>query len=204
MKIICIGRNYTDHAKELGNRIPDEPVIFLKPETALIPKGHPFHYPAFTNNLHYEVELVVKISRNGKKIEEKFAHKYYDQIGVGIDFTARDIQSKLKEKGLPWEKAKGWDYSAPVSQQFLNKSELPHPDNISFGLKKNRVWVQNGQSKDMLFSIDQIIAHVSKFFMLKMGDLIFTGTPSGVGEVAIGDRLEAFIENRSMLQLKVL
>jgi 2-keto-4-pentenoate hydratase/2-oxohepta-3-ene-1,7-dioic acid hydratase in catechol pathway len=201
MKIICIGRNYVDHAKELGNKIPDEPVIFLKPETALIPKGHPFYYPEFTNDLHFEVELVVKISRNGKKIEERFAHKYYDSVGIGIDFTARDIQSKLKAKGLPWEKAKGWDYSAPLSKDFILLNDLKDPNNVHFGLKKNGEWVQKGQSEDMLFSIDQLIAHVSKYFMLKMGDLIFTGTPAGVGSVEIGDKLEAFINDKSMLKL---
>jgi len=203
MKIICVGRNYVDHAKELGNKVPNEPVIFLKPETALIPKGHPFHYPAFTNDLHYEVELVVKISRNGKKIEEKFAHKYYDSIGIGIDFTARDLQSKLKAKGLPWEKAKGWDYSAPLSRDFINIRDFKNASDICFGLKKNGEWVQQGQSADMLFSIDQLIAHVSKYFMLKMGDLIFTGTPEGVGSVEIDDKLVAYIEGKSMLKLTV-
>ena len=203
MKIICIGRNYADHAKELGNKVPDEPVIFLKPETALIPKGHPFHYPAFTNDLHYEVELVVKISRNGKKIEENFAYKYYDSIGIGIDFTARDLQSELKAKGLPWEKAKGWDFSAPVSQEFININEFQNIHEIEFGLKKNDVWVQQGTSSDMLFSIDQLITHISKYFTLKMGDLIFTGTPAGVGSVEIGDKLEAFIDDKSMLSLTV-
>ena len=203
MKIICIGRNYADHAKELGNKIPDEPVIFLKPETALIPKGHPFHYPAFTNDLHYETELVVKISRNGKKIEEKFAHKYYDSIGIGIDFTARDLQSKLKAKGLPWEKAKGWDFSAPVSKQFINIVDLQDVHDIGFGLKKNGEWVQQGTSSDMLFNIDQLITHISKYFTLKLGDLIFTGTPAGVGSVEIGDKLEAFIGDKKMLSLTV-
>lgn len=203
MKIICVGRNYVDHARELGNQVPDEPVIFLKPETALIPKGHPFHYPAFTNDLHYEVELVVKISRNGKKLEERFAHKYYDSIGIGIDFTARDLQTQLKAKGLPWEKAKGWDYSAPLSKNFIAITDLKNPDNIEFGLKKNGKWVQQGHSADMLFNINQLIAHISKYFMLKMGDLIFTGTPVGVGSVEIGDELEAFIEGKSMLKLTV-
>lgn len=203
MKIICIGRNYADHAKELGNKIPDEPVIFLKPETALIPKGHPFHYPAFTNDLHYETELVVKISRNGKKIEEKFAHKYYDSIGIGIDFTARDLQSKLKAKGLPWEKAKSWDFSAPVSKQFINIVDLQDVHDIGFGLKKNGEWVQQGTSSDMLFNIDQLITHISKYFTLKLGDLIFTGTPAGVGSVDIGDKLVAFIGDKKMLSLTV-
>ena len=203
MKIICVGRNYANHAKELGNQLPKEPVIFLKPETALIPKNHPFHYPAFTNDLHYEVELVVKISRNGKKIEEKFAHKYYNSIGVGIDFTARDLQSKLKAKELPWEKAKAWDYSAPVSKDFINVESFKDPNNINFGLKKNDQWVQQGQSADMIFSIDKLIAHVSDYIMLKMGDYIFTGTPAGVGSVVIGDKLEAFLEGKSMLSVSI-
>lgn len=203
MKIICIGRNYANHAKELGNEVPDEPVIFLKPETALIPKGHPFHYPAFTSDLHYEVELVVKISRNGKKIEEQFASRYYDSIGIGIDFTARDLQSKLKSKGLPWEKAKGWDFSAPVSQEFINISDLKNVHDIGFGLKINENWVQQGQSSDMLFSIDQLITHISKYFTLKMGDLIFTGTPAGVGSVKIGDKLEAYIEDKKSLSVTI-
>ncbi len=203
MKIICIGRNYANHAKELGNKVPDEPVIFLKPETALIPKGHPFHYPDFTNDLHYETELVVKISRNGKKIEEQFANKYYDSIGIGIDFTARDVQSILKAKGLPWEKAKGWDFSAPISREFINIRDFQNVQNIGFGLKKNGAWVQQGKSSDMLFSIDQLITHISKYFTLKMGDLIFTGTPAGVGSVKIGDKLEAFIEDKEMLSLTI-
>lgn len=203
MKIICIGRNYADHAKELGNKVPSEPVIFLKPETALIPKGHPFHYPSFTKDLHYETELIVKIARNGKKIEEQFAHKYYDSIGIGIDFTARDIQSELKAKGLPWEKAKGWDYSAPVSQEFISINDFKNVHDIEFGLKKNDIWVQQGMSSDMLFSIDQLISNISKYFTLKMGDLIFTGTPEGVGPVKIGDKLEAFIGDKSMLSLTI-
>jgi len=203
MKIICVGRNYIDHAKELGNTIPSEPVLFLKPETALIPKAHPFHYPSFTNDLHYEVELVVKISKNGKKIEKKFAHKYYEKIGIGIDFTARDVQSELKAKGLPWEKAKGWDYSAPVSRDFIKTSDIKNLQDINFGLKKNGNWVQQGSSADMIFDIDELIVNISKFFMLKMGDLIFTGTPAGVGSVKIGDKLEAFIEDKQMLSLSI-
>ncbi|RLD25162.1 MAG: 2-hydroxyhepta-2,4-diene-1,7-dioate isomerase [Bacteroidetes bacterium] len=203
MKIICIGRNYADHARELGNQIPDEPVIFFKPETALIPKGHPFHYPAFTNDLHYETELVLKISKNGKKIEEQFAHKYYNSIGIGIDFTARDVQSELKAKGLPWEKAKGWDFSAPLSREFINIDDFRNAHGIKFGLKKNDKWVQQGNSSDMLFNFDQLIVHISKYFTLKMGDLIFTGTPAGVGSIQLGDKLEAFIEDKMMLSLTV-
>lgn len=203
MKIICVGRNYALHAEELKNAIPDEPVIFLKPETALLPKGHPFFYPEFSNDVHYEAELVLRINRLGKHISEKHAHKYYNEIGIGIDFTARDIQQKLKEKGLPWEKAKAFDHSAPVSRKLLAISDLPDPTNISFHLNKNGETVQQGQSADMLFSFDQVIAYVSTFLTLKIGDLIFTGTPAGVGPVKIGDELEAFVENQSMMRLKV-
>lgn len=203
MKIICVGRNYARHAEELKNAIPEEPVIFLKPETALLPKGHPFFYPEFSSDVHYEAELVLRINRLGKHISEKHAHKYYSEIGIGIDFTARDIQQKLKEKSLPWEKAKAFDHSAPVSRRLLTISDLPDPSNISFHLNKNGETVQQGQSSEMLFSFDQIIAYVSTFLTLKMGDLIFTGTPAGVGSVKIGDELEAFVENQSMMRLKV-
>ena len=203
MKIICVGRNYVAHAEELGNRVPGEPVIFMKPQTALLPKGHPFFYPSFTSDLHYEVELVVKINRNGKKIEERFAHRYYDSIGIGIDFTARDLQTELKAKGLPWEKAKAWDFSAPLSEDFITLSSFEDISNIEFGLKKNGEWVQRGSSDLMIFSIDRLIAHISEYFTLKMGDLIFTGTPAGVGPVIIGDRLEAYIGSRKMLELLV-
>lgn len=203
MKIICIGRNYSAHAAELGNEVSEEPVVFLKPETALIPKGHPFFHPAFTNDIHHEVELVIKINRLGKHISEKNAHKYYNSVGVGIDFTARDVQQGCKEKGLPWEKAKGFDHSAPLSRAFIPLDELPDRNNIGFHLTKNGETVQRGQSENMIFSFDHIIAHVSQYFTLKMGDLIFTGTPSGVGPIQIGDTLEAFIENRPMLKLKV-
>jgi 2-keto-4-pentenoate hydratase/2-oxohepta-3-ene-1,7-dioic acid hydratase in catechol pathway len=203
MKILCIGRNYSDHAKEMDNPIPDSPVIFIKPETALIPKNHPFHYPPFTNNLHYEVELVIRINRNGKNIEEKFAHKYFNEIGIGIDFTARDIQNQLKKKGLPWEKAKSWDHSAPISRNFIPVEEFTGLNDIDFSLKKNGIIVQQGNSKEMIFPIEKLIAEISKYFMLKMGDLIFTGTPAGVGSVEIGDQLEAFIGDKSMLSLKI-
>lgn len=203
MKIICIGRNYVDHAKELKNAIPTSPVIFMKPETSLLPKRHPFHYPSFTKDLHYEVEIVVKIKKNGKHIEEKFASKYINEIGIGIDFTARDLQSQLKEKGLPWEKAKAWDHSCPVSRTFIPIEEIDDLNNINFSLKKNDEIVQLGNTKDMIFSIENLISEVSSYFMLKIGDLLFTGTPAGVGSVAIGDKLEAFIEDRSMLKLKI-
>lgn len=197
MKIICVGRNYVNHAKELGNTIPTEPLFFLKPETAIQPKGHPFFIPDFSNEIHYELELVVRIDRIGKNIDEKFAHKYYSQIGLGIDFTARDIQQKCKEKGLPWEKAKGFDGSAQISRTFIDKSELDL-NNIAFSLERNGEQVQNGNSKDMLFSIDKLIAYLSQFYTLKIGDLIYTGTPEGVGKVEQGDILKGFIGKREM------
>ena len=202
MKIICIGRNYSEHAKELGNETPKEPVFFLKPDTAISPKGHPFFIPDFSNNVQYEVELVVRINRLGKHIEEKFAHKYYEQIGLGIDFTARDIQQEVKEKGLPWEKAKGFDGSAVISRKYLDKKELELAD-LNFSLKKNRTVVQSGNTQQMLFKIDQIIAYISQFYTLKIGDLIYTGTPAGVGQVNPGDVLEGFIEEQKMFEVKV-
>tara|TARA_B100001142_G_scaffold43001_2_gene38894 strand:- start:1398 stop:2009 length:612 start_codon:yes stop_codon:yes gene_type:complete len=200
MKVICIGRNYKSHAKELSNSIPEEPLFFLKPDTAIQPKGHPFFIPDFSNNIHYEVELVIKINKNGKHIEKKFANKYYSQIGLGIDFTARDVQEYCKSHGLPWEKAKGFDGSAQISNSFINKSDLLI-NNLSFSLKKNNKDVQFGNSKDMLFSFDSIISHISKFYTLKTGDLIYTGTPEGVGPVKAGDHLEGFIEERKMLNV---
>ncbi len=203
MKIICIGRNYAEHAKELNNPIPAEPVIFLKPNSALIPKRNPFYYPTFTKDLHHEVELVLRISRLGKKIDEKFAHKYYDAIGIGIDFTARDIQLKCKEKGLPWEKAKAFDCSAPLSETFVPKENFADLNNINFRLDKNGTTVQSGNTKDLLFSFDQLIVHVSQYFTLKMGDLIYTGTPAGVGAVQIGDKLECFLEDEMLLDLDI-
>jgi 2-keto-4-pentenoate hydratase/2-oxohepta-3-ene-1,7-dioic acid hydratase in catechol pathway len=202
MKILAIGRNYVEHAKELNNPIPDEPVIFLMPETALIKKNQPFFYPDFSNDVHYEVELVLKISKLGKNIDEKFAHRYYDEIGIGIDFTARDIQAELKKKGLPWEKAKAFDGAAPLGK-FVAKDLLPPVDNISFSLEKNGQVVQQGNSSLMINSFDAIIAHVSKFFTLKIGDLIFTGTPAGVGPVIIGDDLIAKIEGQELLKVQV-
>jgi len=202
MKIICIGRNYVNHAIELGNEIPKEPLFFLKPETAIQPKGHPFFIPDFSNEIHYEVELVVKIDKIGKNIEEKFSHKYYNEIGLGIDFTARDLQDDCKAKGLPWEKAKGFDGAAQISSIFINKSELDLND-ISFLLEKNGEQVQIGNSKDMLFSFDKIISHISKFFTLKIGDLIYTGTPEGVGKVEKGDMLKGFIGEKEMFKVVV-
>ena len=202
MKIICIGRNYANHAKELGNTIPTEPLFFLKPETAIQPKGHPFFIPDFSNEIHYEVELVIKIDKIGKNIEELFAHKYYSQIGLGIDFTARDIQEECKAKGLPWEKAEGFDGAAQISRSFINKSELDLND-IPFLLEKNGEQVQIGNSKDMLFSFDKIISYISKFYTLKIGDLFFTGTPAGVGKVEKGDILKGFIGEKEMFKVVV-
>ena len=202
MKIICIGRNYLNHATELGNSIPDEPLFFLKPETAIQPKGHPFFIPDFSKNIHYEVELVLKINKTGKHIEERFAHKYYSQIGLGIDFTARDVQDKCKTKGLPWEKAKGFDGSAQISRTFIDKSKL-ELSNIKFSLLKNNAEVQKGNSKNMLFNFKQIIAHLSKVYTLKIGDLIYTGTPAGVGSVKAGDILKGFIGEQEMFKVVV-
>ena len=202
MKIICIGRNYAEHAKEMNAAVPTEPVFFLKPDTALIRDNQPFYYPDFSKEIHHEVELVLKITKAGKNIEPEFAHKYYEEIGIGIDFTARDIQAQCKEKGLPWEKAKAFDGSAPIGN-FINKKELKGVDDITFHLNINGKQVQKGNTKDLLFSFDAVIAYVSKFFTLKTGDLIYTGTPEGVGPVQIGDKLEAFIEDRPMLAFEI-
>jgi len=202
MKIICVGRNYADHAKELKNEVPSEPVIFMKPKNALLQNNHPFYYPEFTDNLHYECELVLRICKNGKHIQEKFADKYYDQLGIGIDFTARDLQDKQKQKGLPWEIAKAFDNSAVVGQFIPITPELDKKD-INFCLYKNKQIVQQGNTKDLLFTFDVLIAYISKFFTLNIGDLVFTGTPAGVGPVEIGDKLEAFIENDSLLEFEI-
>jgi 2-keto-4-pentenoate hydratase/2-oxohepta-3-ene-1,7-dioic acid hydratase in catechol pathway len=202
MKIICIGRNYSEHAKELGNDTPSEPVVFLKPDTAINPKGHPFFIPDFSNNVQHEIELVIKINKVGKHIQKSFAHKYYNQIGLGIDFTARDLQQELKSQGLPWEKAKGFDGSAFVSKEFIEKQELDL-SNIDFSLANNEKMVQSGNSKDMIFSFDEIVSYVSQFYTLKIGDLIFTGTPSGVAQVKNGDKLEGFIAKQKMFELIV-
>lgn len=202
MKIICIGRNYINHAKELNNPVPEKPVFFIKPETALLKKNQPFFYPEFTKDLHYEVELVVRINKIGKHIQEKFAHKHYEEIGLGIDFTARDLQAEQKKKGLPWEIAKAFDHSAPIGD-FIHKSELGDLQNLSLSLKKNEELVQQGSSADMIFSIDKIIAYVSQFVSLKIGDLIFTGTPEGVGPVQIGDRLKGFLGEREMFSFDI-
>lgn len=202
MKILCIGRNYAEHIAELQNERPSEPVIFIKPDTALLRDNEPFYIPDFSNDLHYEVEIVLKINKMGKNIEAKFASKYYDEIGIGIDFTARDVQAKLKEKGLPWEKAKGFNGSAPVSG-FFPKSEIADMNNLNFRLEINNEIRQNGNTSMMLWNFDEIIAEISKYFTLKTGDLIFTGTPAGVGAVKIGDRLTAYIEDRKMLDFEI-
>lgn len=203
MKIICIGRNYSDHIRELNNEIPDEPIIFMKPDSALLRNNDAFFIPEFSQEVHYECELIVRINRLGKNIERKFAHRYYDEIGLGIDFTARDLQNKLREKGLPWEKAKAFDRSAMLSNDFIAKNKLPDLSSIKFQLKRNGELVQNGDSAQMLFPIDELICQVSKYFTLKIGDLIYTGTPAGVGSVAIGDRLEGFLEGERMFDFLV-
>ena len=202
MKIICIGRNYAEHAKELGNAVPTEPVFFCKPDSAILPKGNPFFMPDWTSDVHYEVELVLRIDRLGKHISKEFAPRYYGAVGLGIDFTARDVQEELKKKGLPWEKAKGFDGSAVISQDFIAAEEL-QKSNIRFSMHKNGELVQSGNSSDMIFDFDAIIAYVSQYMTLKIGDLIFTGTPSGVGKVAPGDELTGFIGERQMFQVKV-
>lgn len=203
MKIICVGRNYVAHARELNNEVPGEPVLFLKPDTALLRNNDPFYIPEWSENLHHEVELVVKINRIGKNVEEKFAHRYYDQIGLGIDFTARDVQDALKSKGLPWEKSKAFDHSAVISREFVDIDSLPDRKSINFHLDINGQTVQEGNTALMIFSIDTVIAQVSKYFTLKIGDLIYTGTPAGVGPVKIGDRLEGYLEGQKMFDFFV-
>ncbi len=202
MKIICIGRNYIEHAKELSNPVPKEPMFFMKPETAIIRNNKPFFYPDFSKNIHYETEIVLKINRLGKNIEERFAHRYYDEIGIGIDFTARDLQDKCKAAGKPWEIAKAFDGSAPLSE-FVAKSKFENLNDLNFSLDLNGKTVQNGTTKDMIFNFDVLIAYVSRFVTLKIGDLIFTGTPAGVGQVQIGDRLTAKIEGETFLDFYV-
>lgn len=202
MKIICIGRNYVDHAKELNNPLPKNPIFFLKPDSALLLKNKPFYLPDFSNDVHHEIEVVVKINRLGKHIEEKFAHRYYDEISLGIDFTARDIQRKCKEKGHPWEIAKAFDYSAPLAE-FVKLSKYKDINALNFELFKNDELVQKGNTSEMIFSVDKIIEYVSKFLTLKIGDLIYTGTPAGVGPVAIGDRLTGKLEGETMFDFEV-
>jgi 2-keto-4-pentenoate hydratase/2-oxohepta-3-ene-1,7-dioic acid hydratase in catechol pathway len=202
MKIFCVGRNYAAHAQELGNAIPDEPVIFMKPKSALLQSHTPFYYPEFTNELHYECELVLRVSKNGKYIQDKFASKYYDAVTAGIDFTARDIQNELKEKGLPWERAKAWDNSAVIGK-WVPLSNIKDRNNINFSMKKNNELVQQANSKSMIHDFDYIISYISNFFSVNIGDLIFTGTPAGVGEVVVGDELEGFIEEDSLFKMEI-
>jgi 2-keto-4-pentenoate hydratase/2-oxohepta-3-ene-1,7-dioic acid hydratase in catechol pathway len=202
MKIFCVGRNYVDHAKELGNDVPEEPVIFMKPKNALLQPHTPFYYPEFSNELHYETELVLRISKNGKYISERQASKYYNAITVGLDFTARDVQAELKKKGLPWEKAKAWDNSAVVGTwKDITPEMLKKP--ITFSMKNNGEVKQNGTSSDMIFPFDEIVSHISNYFSINIGDLIFTGTPAGVGECVVGDVLEGFLENERLFNVEI-
>lgn len=203
MKIICIGRNYVAHAAELNNEIPEEPVFFMKPDSALLRNNDPFYIPDWTKEVHHEIELVIKINRLGKNIEKHFAHRYFDEIGLGIDFTARDVQNKLKAKGLPWEKAKAFDQSAVLGSAFIDKTVFPVQENIFFKLDINGKTVQDGNSELMIFSFEEIISHVSKYVTLKIGDLIYTGTPAGVGPVKIGDHLEGYLEDKKLLDFMI-
>ena len=201
MKIICIGRNYAKHIEELANERPEHPVVFLKPDSAILPKKNPFFIPSFSNEVHYEVEVLVKINKVGKYIEPKFAHKYYDEIGLGIDFTARDVQAYCKAKGLPWEKAKAFDGSAIVGD-FYSRAQFDL-ENLKFQLYKNDELVQDGNTNTMLWKIDELISYVSQYFTLKKGDIIFTGTPAGVGKVTVNDVLKGILENKEAFQIKV-
>ncbi|GAB2941012.1 fumarylacetoacetate hydrolase family protein [Hymenobacter coalescens] len=203
MKILCIGRNYAEHIAELQNEVPDAPVIFAKPDTALLQRNQPFFYPDFTQDIHHEIELVLRISKNGRHIEEQFAHTYYDAIGLGLDLTARDLQSKLKSKGLPWELAKGFDGSAPLGTVFKPVGEFSDLKNINFRLEVNGEVRQQGNSSMMLHDFNKIISYISQFITLKMGDLIFTGTPSGVGPIRVGDQLVGYLEDEKVLDVSV-
>lgn len=202
MKLICIGRNYADHIAELDNQKPDHPVVFLKPDSSILLKKMPFVIPAFSNDIHHEVEVLVKINKLGKHIDSKFAHKYYDELGLGIDFTARDIQNELKQKGLPWEKAKVFDGAAVIGD-WMSKDEFKNTDDLSFSLSKNGKVVQQGRSSLMLWKIDEIISYVSQYFTLKIGDIIFTGTPAGVGPVKSGDHLVGELEGHQLFAINV-
>lgn len=202
MKILAIGRNYVEHIEELKNERPEEPVVFMMPDTAILKNNEPFYYPDFTNDIHHEVEILIKVSKEGKFIEEKFAHRYYEEIGIGIDFTARDWQQKAKEKGLPWTIAKGFNGSAPISN-FVPKSNYASLQDLNFSLNVDGILKQKGNTKMMLFSFDFIITYLSKFFTLKKGDIIFTGTPKGVGPVKPGNKLEAFLEDQKLLEFEV-
>jgi len=203
MKIICIGRNYVAHAEELKNEIPQEPVFFMKPDSSLLRNNDPFYIPEWSKEIHYETELIIKINKIGKNIEKRFAHRYFDEIGLGIDFTARDIQNKLKEKGLPWEKAKAFDQSAVLGGIFIDKTVFPDQHHISFKLKINGNVVQDGNSGLMIFSFEEIISYVSKYVTLKIGDLIYTGTPAGVGPVKIDDHLKGFLEDKKLFDFMI-
>lgn len=202
MKLICIGRNYADHIKELANERPKDPIIFIKPDSAVLPKEQDFYIPEFSENIQYEVEVLVKIKKVGKHINEKFAHTYYDEIGLGIDFTARDLQTRLKEKGLPWEKAKGFDGAAVIGT-WLSKTDISDLNNLNFSLLKNGKEVQKGNTGSMLWQIDELISYISQFFMLKKGDIIFTGTPAGVGRVIANDYLSGILEGRELFTVKI-
>ncbi|MFW5755573.1 MAG: fumarylacetoacetate hydrolase family protein [Tangfeifania sp.] len=203
MKIICIGRNYVAHAQELNNEVPEEPVFFMKPDSALLRNNDPFYIPDWTKEVHHEIELIIRINRIGKNIEQRFAHRYYNEIGIGVDFTARDVQQVLKQKGLPWEKAKAFDQSAAISSTFFPVSIFPDREAIRFKLNLNGKTVQEGNSGLMIFGFDEIISHVSKYMTLKIGDLIYTGTPAGVGPVKIGDHLEGYLENKKLFDFMV-
>jgi len=202
MKIFCVGRNYADHAKELGNAVPEEPVIFMKPKTALMQSDAPFYYPEFSNELHYEAEVVLRVCKNGKYVDEESAPDYYDAFTIGIDFTARDIQAELKKKGLPWEKAKAWDNSAVIGKWFLFTPELRKKP-IHFSMQKNKEDVQVGNTDDMIFSFNTIVAHISQYFSINIGDLIYTGTPAGVGECVTDDVLEGFYEKEKVFAVEI-
>lgn len=202
MKIICIGRNYTEHIKELSSPVPSDPIFFLKPDTSLLIRNRPFYLPDFSKEIHYEVELVIKICKVGKNIQKKYAHTYFDEIGIGLDFTARDLQNISKQQGLPWLIAKGFDNAAPIGK-FLPKTHFPVLENINFHLVLNGITVQQANSNEMIFSFEDIISYISRFITLKTGDLIFTGTPAGVGPVKQGDLLEAYIENERLLKCDV-
>ncbi|MEA1786247.1 fumarylacetoacetate hydrolase family protein [Arenibacter sp. GZD96] len=202
MKIICIGRNYVDHIAELANERPSDPVVFIKPDSAVLPKEQDFYIPDFSDDVHHEVEVLVKINKVGKHIAQEFAHSYYDEIGLGIDFTARDLQTKLKEKGLPWEKAKGFDGAAVIGT-WIPKSQIQDINNLNFSLVKNGTIVQKGNTSHMLWKIDELVAYVSTFFTLKKGDILFTGTPAGVGKIMANDYLTGFLENETMFSVKI-
>ena len=203
MKIICVGRNYTDHISELKNEKPEEPVLFQKPDSAVLLKKQPFFIPDFSKEIHYEVEVLIKINKIGKHIQPKFAHKYYNDIGLGIDFTARDLQNKLKEKGLPWEKAKAFDGAAVIGERWIKKNDIHDINDLNFSLKKNDYVVQKSSTSHMLWKIDELISYISSYFTLKIGDIIFTGTPAGVGKVEVNDELTGFLEDKKMFSIKI-